>query len=258
MPGDLAEYAEFANHLADESGAFIRPLFRKKIDVISKADESPVTEADRGAERVMRAIISERHPEHGIVGEEYGAENADAEWVWHLDPIDGTKSFITGSAQFASLIALCQNGKPVVGIINQPVNNERWVGVDGKQTTFNGNPISTRQCEGLGDATLYTWGAECLLGPNAGVMQELVRTVQLTRFSADGYAYGLLSLGFVDIVADEGMSPHDYLALAPVVKGAGGLITDWDGREIEYGVGEKTLAVGDARLQRAALNILQG
>jgi inositol-phosphate phosphatase/L-galactose 1-phosphate phosphatase/histidinol-phosphatase len=258
MSGDLAEFAAFANHLADESGAFIRPLFRRKIDVISKADESPVTEADRGAERVMRALINERFPDHGIVGEEYGAENADTEWVWHLDPIDGTKSFITGSAQFASLIALCRHGKPVVGIINQPVNNERWIGIEGQQTTFNGEPISTRACAELDDATLYTWGAECLLGDNADQMQSLVSKVNLTRFSADGYAYGLLALGFVDVVADEGMSPHDYLALAPVVKGAGGLISDWEGREIEYGVGERTLAVGDARLQSAVFKILQG
>lgn len=258
MSGDLGAYASFAHHLADESGAFIRPLFRQKIDVISKSDESPVTEADRGAERVMRALINERFPDHGIVGEEYGAEKADAEWVWHLDPIDGTKSFITGSAQFASLIALCRNGKPVVGIINQPVNDERWVGIEGQQSTFNGDPISTRACASLEDATLYTWGAECLLGENANQMQALVRKAHLSRFSADGYAYGLLSLGFVDVVADEGMQPHDYLALAPVVKGAGGLITDWDGQEIEFGIGEKTLAVGDARLQQPALNILQG
>lgn len=258
MSGDLTEFAAIANHLADESGAFIRPLFRQKIDIISKADESPVTEADRGAERVMRAIINERYPDHGIVGEEYGAENADAEWVWHLDPIDGTKSFISGSAQFASLIALCRHGKPVVGVINQPVNNERWVGIEGLQSTFNGALISTRNCAELDAATLYTWGAECLLGENAEQMQTLVRSVNLTRFSADGYAYGLLSLGFVDIVADEGMSPHDYLALAPVVKGAGGLITDWQGRDIEFGIGERTLAVGDARLQAATLKILQG
>lgn len=258
MSGVLVEYAAFANHLADESGAFIRPLFRKKLDIISKADESPVTEADRGGERVMRAIINDRYPDHGIVGEEYGAENGDAEWVWHLDPIDGTKSFITGSAQFATLIALTRHGKPVIGIINQPVNNERWIGIDGEQSTFNGAPISTRGCASLDTASIYTWGAECLLGENADQMQALVRSAHLTRFSADGYAYGLLALGFVDIVADEGMHPHDYLALAPVVKGAGGVITDWDGREIEYGIGERTLAAGDPDLHAAALNILQG
>lgn len=258
MSGDLAEFAAFAGHLADESGAFIRPLFRKKIDIISKADESPVTEADRGAERAMRAIINERYPDHGIVGEEYGAEKADAEWVWHLDPIDGTKSFISGSAQFATLIALCRHGKPVVGVINQPVNNERWIGVDGEQTTFNGAPITTRKCPDIEAATLYTWGAEILYGEKGPVIRELIETVKLTRFSADGYAYGLLSLGFVDIVADEGMSPHDYLALAPVVKGAGGAITDWDGREIEHGIGAKTLAVGDPALRDTVLKILQG
>ncbi|WP_417516356.1 inositol monophosphatase family protein [Minwuia sp.] len=258
MTGDLTEFADFAGHLADESGAFIRPLFRQPIDIISKSDESPVTEADRGAERVMRAIINDRYPDHGIVGEEYGPEKADAEWVWHLDPIDGTKSFITGSAQFATLIALTRHGKPVIGIINQPVNNERWVGIDGQRSTFNGAPISTRRCAALEDASLYTWGAECLLGENANQMQALVRAAHLARFSADGYAYGLLALGFVDIVSDEGMKPHDYLALAPVVKGAGGVITDWDGRDIEFGIGERTLAAGDPALHAAALKILQG
>ncbi|WP_416898001.1 MAG: inositol monophosphatase family protein [Minwuia sp.] len=258
MSVDLQPFAEFAAELADELGAFIRPLFRRPLDIVSKADESPVTEADRGAEQVMRKLINARFPDHGIVGEEFGAENADAEFVWHLDPIDGTKSFISGSAQFVTLIALTRHNRPVLGVINQPVNNERWIGIEGQKTTFNGKPVSVRKCPDIADATLYTWGAEILYGPRGPAVKSLIETVRLTRFSADGYAYGLLALGFVDIVADEGMKPHDYLALAPVVKGAGGHITDWQGREIEFGIGEKTLAVGDRTLHEAALNILQG
>lgn len=258
MTGDLDSFAAFAGELADRAGEFIRPLFRRPITIHSKSDESPVTEADRGAETVMRKLINERFPDHGIVGEEHGAEKPDAEWVWHLDPIDGTKSFITGSAQFVTLIALTRHGKPVVGVINQPVNNERWLGVEGRPTTFNGKPTSTRACADLADAVLYTWGAECLEGANGATLKRLTDRVALRRFSADGYAYGLLSLGFVDIVVDDDMKPHDYLALAPVVSGAGGRITDWDGREIEFGVGARTLACGDAVLHRAALDLLAG
>lgn len=258
MAGDLTEFAAFAGELADRSGEFVRPLFRRPITIHSKADESPVTEADRGAEKVMRALIAERFPDHGVVGEEFGADRPDAEWVWHLDPIDGTKSFITGSAQFVTLIALTRRGKPVVGLINQPVNGERWLGVEGEKTTFNGAPSATRACDDLASAVLYTWGVECLEGPNGAALKRLTDSVGLRRFSADGYAYGLLSLGFVDIVVDDDMKPHDYLALAPVVKGAGGCITDWDGREIEFGVGARTLAAGDPAIHARALELLGG
>ncbi|ANK80169.1 MAG: hypothetical protein TEF_04735 [Rhizobiales bacterium NRL2] len=258
MTGDLQTFADFAGELADRAGDFIRPLFRQPIEIVSKADESPVTEADRGAERVMRGLIGERFPDHGIVGEEFGAENPDAEWVWHLDPIDGTKSFITGSAQFVTLIGLTRHGKPVVGVINQPVNGERWLGVSGRPTVFNGRPVTTRACADLGAAALYTWGAECLEGENGPALRRLTESVGLRRFSADGYAYGLLAMGFVDIVVDDDLKPHDYLALAPVVEGAGGCISDWDGRAIEFGVGARTLACGDAAIHARALELLRG
>lgn len=258
MSGDLKEFAAFAGELADAAGDFARPLFRKPIDIISKDDASPVTEADRGAEKVMRALIAARYPEHGILGEEFGADRADAEWVWHLDPIDGTASFITGSAHFTTLIALTRDGVPVVGVINQPINHERWVGIEGRPSTFNGQPIATRACATLADAAMYTWGMECVLGDNGDRFQSLIRATKRARFSADGYAYGLLASGFIDLVADETMKPHDYLALAPVVKGAGGRITDWQGNEIRFGIGEYTVASGDARVHEQALRILQG
>ncbi|MEC9347730.1 MAG: inositol monophosphatase family protein [Pseudomonadota bacterium] len=258
MAPDVDVYVDFACELANIAGGVIRPWFRQPIPVDTKADRSPVTVADRGVETALRGAIQDRFPDHGIIGEEFGATNGGAEWVWHLDPIDGTKSFITGSPLFATLIALTRNGIPVLGVIDQPILRERWVGVDGRPSTMNGRMIRTRACAGVDSAVFYSWGPECYDGENGDNMRRLAERTALRRYSADAYAFGLLALGLVDICCEDGLKPHDYLALAPVVNGAGGRITDWQGNAIRYGVGAQTIATGDPALHDKALELLAG
>lgn len=256
MAPDIDVFADFACELANIAGGVIRPWFRQPLPVDTKADNSPVTVADRGVETALRGVIADRFPDHGIIGEEFGALRADSEWIWHLDPIDGTKSFITGSPLFATLIALTRDGEPVLGVIDQPILRERWLGITGRPTTMNGRMVRTRPCERVENAVFYSWGAECFEGANGPAMRRLADQAALRRFSADAYAFGLLALGLVDIVCESGLKPHDYLALAPVVNGAGGRITDWQGNAIRFGVGEQTLASGDAILHEKALALL--
>jgi histidinol phosphatase-like enzyme (inositol monophosphatase family) len=215
--------------LAAESGAFIRPLFGQRIAVESKADQSPVTAADRGAEELMRTHIKKRFPDHGIIGEEYGSERADAEFVWVLDPIDGTKSFITGVPLWGTLIGLLHRGEPVLGCIHQPVLQQLMVG-DGHSTTLNGRTVRVRPCPRLADATLLTSDVLNLAKHQHGpACDRLVAQVKLYRTWGDCYGYLLLASGLADICLDPIMNPWDIAALVPVVRGAGGVISNWQG-----------------------------
>lgn len=255
-PAVPAEYITFADRLADAAGQVIRRYFRTPVPIDIKADHSPVTAADRGAEEVMRGLINAEFPDHGIFGEEFGNERVDADWVWYLDPVDGTKSFITGSAQFGTLIGLAYQGRPVLGVIDQPIQGERWLGVAGRVTTFNGREIASRHCDDLSRAVLYSWGAEIYDGENGPAMRRVTDQVYMARYSADCYAYGLLSMGFVDLVIEDGLKPYDYMALAPVVNGAGGLMTDWDGNEIVAGCSDRVIAAGDRQLHAKVRELL--
>lgn len=216
--------------LAAESGSFIRPLFgHRGLAVESKADASPVTAADRGAEELMRAMIRKRFPEHGIIGEEYGSERENAEFVWMLDPIDGTKSFITGVPLWGTLIALLHQGQPILGCIHQPILGQLMLG-DGQTTTLNGRPTRVRLCAGLADATLLTSDPLNLAKyQDPAACDRLVSQVKLYRTWGDCYGYLLLASGLADIALDPIMNPWDIAALIPVVRGAGGTITDWNG-----------------------------
>jgi myo-inositol-1(or 4)-monophosphatase len=216
--------------LAAESGAFIRPLYgHRGLAVEAKADQTPVTAADRGAEELMRGLIKKRYPDHGIIGEEFGSERPDAEFVWMLDPIDGTKSFITGVPLWGTLIALLYRGQPVLGCIHQPVLGQLAMG-DGTTTTINGRPTRVRSCAALADATLLTSDP---LNPakhqNGAAYDRLARQVKLTRTWGDCYGYLLVASGLADIMCDPIMNPWDIAALVPVIRGAGGMITDWQG-----------------------------
>lgn len=216
--------------LAAESGAFIRPLFgHRGLAVESKADQSPVTVADRGAEELMRGMIKKRYPEHGIIGEEYGSERADAEFVWMLDPIDGTKSFITGVPLWGTLIALLHQGQPILGCINQPILAQLVVG-DGISTSLNGRPTRMRPCQRLADATVLTSDP---LNPskyqNGAAYERLASQAKLCRTWGDCYGYLLLASGLADVMLDPIMNPWDIAALVPIIRGAGGVITNWQG-----------------------------
>lgn len=244
--------------LADAAGAVVRRYFRQPIAVEDKADTSPVTIADREAEAAMRRLIAERAPGHGIFGEEWGTERLDAEWVWVLDPIDGTKAFITGKPSFGTLIALLHRGRPVLGIIDQAVIGERWVGRAGVPTTLNGRPLATRACPEPGLAALYATGPEIFPAADRDGWERLKAEVKLVRYGADCYAYGLLAAGFVDLVVESSLKPYDYLAMVAIIEGAGGIVTDWEGEPLGLGSGPRVLAAGDARLHARARALLAG
>ncbi|MSU65852.1 MAG: histidinol-phosphatase [Opitutus sp.] len=253
---DLTPYHAFLVELARESGDFIRPLFGQPgLAVETKADLSPVTAADRGAEELLRARIGKRFPAHGVIGEEFGSERADAEFVWVLDPIDGTKSFITGVPLWGTLIALLHRGQPVLGCINQPILGQLMIG-DGTTTTLNGRPVRTRPCPRLADATLLTSDTLNLAKHHRPAANDrLARQVKLFRTWGDCYGYLLVASGRADICLDPIMNPWDIAALVPIIRGAGGAISNWQGGGAYPA--ESTVAAGTPELHAqviAALN----
>ena len=251
-------FLAFALSLADAAGDVIRPYFRKPLAIRDKADLTPVTAADRVAEETMRALIEERFPEHGILGEEFGRVREDAEFVWSLDPIDGTKSFISGVPLFGTLIALTRGGRSILGVIDQPILRERWVGAVGRPTTLNGAAIRCRACPVLAAATLFATTPDMFKGEDAASFARVSDKVKLTRFGADCYAYGLVATGFVDLVLEASLEPYDFCAMVPIVEGAGGVATDWRGRSLHLASDGRILVAGDRRLHGAALALLGG
>jgi inositol-phosphate phosphatase/L-galactose 1-phosphate phosphatase/histidinol-phosphatase len=253
-----SEFVDLATRLVNVARPIVKQYFRTPIDVIRKGDESPVTIADREAERVMREILDADVPDHGINGEEWGLKNPDAEWCWHLDPIDGTKSFISGSLGFGTLVGLTYRGEPMLGVIDQAITDERWFGTKGQGTTLNNVAATTRKCEDIAEAHLYTSGLGYLIDEKEAPFMRLRRACGNTRYSHDCYAAGLLASGFVDLLVEVNLSSHDIAALAPVITEAGGVITDWRGDALSYGGGIDTvLAAGDPKLHAKALEILE-
>ena len=245
-----------ANRLADAAGEAIRPLFRSNWAHEAKADASPVTEADRAAEAAMRRLLDAEAPRDGIIGEEYGAERPEASRQWVLDPIDGTVSFMAGRPIFGTLIALLQDGWPILGIIDQPIAGERWVGALGRPTLFNGAPARTRACRNLGDAVLATTGPQYFSDHDGEHFMALAAKTSHKRmvFGGDCYNYGLLASGHIDLVVEAGLKLHDFAALAPIVEGAGGTMCDWNGDPLSADSakenGGHVIALGDpARLE---------
>ena len=252
----LDGFIALAIELADAAGAAIRPHFRQRLTVEDKSDLSPVTIADRAAEAAMRRLIIERFPDHGIIGEEFGRERDDAEFVWVLDPIDGTKSFISGVPLFGTLIALARHGRPIVGVIDQPISRERWLGVEGRATTFNGAPIRCRECPALAGATVFATSPDMFQGDNAAAFARVAGAAKLVRFGADCYAYGLLAHGFIDLVIEAGLKPYDFSAMLPIVEGAGGVATDWQGAPLTVESDGRVVVAGDRRAHDEALALL--
>ncbi len=251
------DFITLAHRLADAARPIIKQYFRTPMEIDDKDDSSPVTIADREVERAMRDILSQAAPEHGIIGEEWGEDHADAEWVWVLDPIDGTKAFITGKPCFGTLIALTHRGKPVLGVIDQAITDERWLGALSHGTTLNGGKVETRPCKDISKAYAYSTGPE-LFGPKTRkAWDRIVGSVKNARYGADCYAYALLATGFVDLVIETGLKIHDFAALVPVIEGAGGIITDWHGKALSLKSDGKVCAAGDKRLHAQALDILQ-
>ena len=251
-------YIDFAHALADASGGIIRRHFRTPFAVEDKSDASPVTVADREAERAMRSMIAERYPGHGIVGEEFGNERPDAAEVWVLDPIDGTRAFVAGKPIFGTLIALLRDETPVLGIIDQPVLGERWIGAAGLGSRFRGEAIGTRRCADIGRAILNTTSPELFEGADRNAFRRLSRSVRSTGYGGDCYAYGLLASGHIDLVVEAGLKTYDFCALVPVVEGAGGRITDWRGEALGPRSAGRVIAAGDPGIHEKALELLAG
>lgn len=251
-----AALINLVGRLADAAGQIIRPLFRQPIEVVEKADHSPVTAADREAEAAIRQILTAERPRDGIIGEEFGREREAASLVWVIDPIDGTKAFITGRPLFGTLIALLRDGDPVLGVIDQPVIGDRWIGAAGHPTRFNGRPVHTRSCPSLGRAIGATTSPDMFVGDDLPAFQRAATACALMTYGGDCYSYGLLAGGFLDVVIEASMKLYDYAALVPIVTGAGGVITDWHGRALADGGDGRVLAAGDRTVHAEAVRVL--
>ncbi len=255
-------FAAFVDELAAVSGETIRPFFRSALGVENKSRSGgfdPVTAADRAAEAAMRALIKRTFPEHGVIGEEFPAERSDAEYVWVLDPIDGTKSFICGLPAWGTLIALTRRGEPIYGMMHQPFTREHFSG-DGAGARYRGpagdRALRVRACAALADAVLCTTSPLLMNQADRQCFGRVEQAVRLSRYGGDCYAYCVLAAGHIDLVIETELKPHDVLALVPIIEGAGGIITTWEnGRPHDGG---RILAAGDRRVHAQAMKLLQG
>jgi myo-inositol-1(or 4)-monophosphatase len=255
------DFAAFVDELATVSGETILPFFRTALSITDKGrgNFDPVTAADHAAETVMRTLIHRTFPGHGIIGEEFGAERADAEYVWVLDPIDGTKSFIAGMPAWGTLIALLRRGEPVFGMMSQPFTRERFSG-DGEFARYRGpageRTLRVRSCADLQDAVLFTTSPRLMNGADRAAFGRVEEAVKLSRYGGDCYAYCMLAAGHIDLVIETELKPYDVLPLMPLIAGAGGTITSWEGGPPH--AGGRIVAAGDARMHAAALAMLKG
>ena len=255
------EIINFANHLADLSGEVIRKYFRQDLGEIKKDDHSPVTLADKETETVIRSAITQKFPDHGVVGEEFGSINPNAQYQWVIDPIDGTVSFVMGQPIFGTLISLCFEGKPILGIIDQPINGERWLGYFGCQATLNGKKIKTRNCTDLSEAILCTTSPFFFQGKDLEMLGKISAQTKYQShggiiYGGDCYLFGLLAMGQIDIVIERGLKNFDFMALVSIVKSAGGVITDWAGKELDINSDGTILACGDKNLHQKILGMI--
>jgi histidinol phosphatase-like enzyme (inositol monophosphatase family) len=256
----------FAHRLADASGEVIRPYFRKRIEITNKGANGPkpffdpVTEADKNAESAIRALIKSERPTDSILGEEHGHESGTSRLTWVLDPIDGTRAFITGRHTWGTLIALCEDGEPVLGIIDQPILGERFVGVPDKSeliTAAGTQPLRTRPCATLASAvvsTTHPWGY--FNRNQRAAFEGVCNAARMSYFGGDCYGYALLAMGFIDVIVEGRLAPWDVAALIPVIENAGGMVTDWDGNRFKNR--GSVIAAGDKRVHAEVVKMLKG
>ncbi len=252
------DLAGFAGRLADASGPLIRDAHRDGFAAEAKGDGSPVTNVDVAVEDRLRAMIAAAYPSHGIVGEERGTTLADGGPVWVIDPIDGTLPFLAGIPVFGTLIALIEDGAPLIGVIDMPVTNERWIGCRGRPTTHNGAVIGVGPCDDLAGALMSTSNPDFYGADDGAAFERLKAAVRWTVYGGSCLAYGRLASGRTDLGIDVAFDPLDYLALVPVIEGAGGVISDWRGAPLTIDSGSRILAAGDARRHAEALEMLAG
>ncbi len=248
----MEAFTTFAEELADRAGEVLTRYFRAPLDVVSKSDASPVTIADQEAEEAMCALIRQTYPDHGIFGEESGRSNIDATYQWVLDPIDGTRAFIAGIPTFTTLIALCKDGAPILGLINQPISGERWI-----NGTLNGKKITTRKNSTLKNAAIGTTSLPYYFSSDEAARFERVRQASAhIVIGGDGYGYAMVANGQLDAFIDTCLKPYDFCALVPVIEGAGGVITDWQGKPLTIHSKGDVLACANKELHTQALRIL--
>ncbi|HEY7998358.1 MAG TPA: histidinol-phosphatase [Pseudolabrys sp.] len=255
------DFSSFVDQLASVSGETILPFFRTALAVDNKKARGfdPVTAADRAAEQGMRALIVKNFPNHGVIGEEYGAERTDAEYVWVLDPIDGTKSFIAGMPAWGTLIGLMRFGEPVFGMMHQPFIREKFSG-DGGGAHYRGpagnRELHVRSCESPADALLFTTSPLLMNKSDRADFVRVENAVKLSRYGGDCYAYCMLAAGQIDLIIETEVQPYDIVPLIPVITGAGGVVTTWENGPAQGG--GRIVAAGDKRVHQAALEMLKG
>jgi inositol-phosphate phosphatase/L-galactose 1-phosphate phosphatase/histidinol-phosphatase len=253
-PAFLAQAQADAERFVVASGPIARAHFRTSLDIVKKADLSPVTIADRAIEAELRRLIGEAYPRHAIFGEELGQEDR-GQFTWVIDPIDGTKSFITGIPLFGTLLALAWAGKPLIGVIDMPAMAERWVGgPDG--TTLDGAPAHVSACTRLEEARFCATTPDMFAGAERDILERVSRATPFRRFGGDCYLYGLLASGHVDLILEAQLKPYDFMATVPVVEGAGGRITDWRGEPLTIKSDGRALAAATPELHAAALKLI--
>lgn len=251
------EFLAFAERLADQSGKMLLAVKDTILEVDIKSDASFVTTTDKSIETALRAIILETYPDHGILGEEFENLNLDADYVWVLDPIDGTAAFVAGIPVYGTLIGLAYKGRPYIGVINHPITSDRWVGVSGRMAEHNGTPVRVRSC-----ASVETAYATC---SNPDFMNEdeltrftvLRKRVQYVQYGGSCYSYGVLASGRTDLSIDSGLEPFDVYASAAIIEGAGGFMTDWSGNPITFDMEGHVIGAGDKARLDDAINLLQ-
>ena len=253
----LPEFVQFAHSVADAARRPSLQYFRAGPELHIKADGSPVTVADRETECVIRDLLSRSYPQHAVVGEEHGWTPSDQPYTWVVDPIDGTKSFLAGAPTFGMLLALLYDGAPVLGIIDIPALDERWCGVAGQAASMNGRPAKTGSCTAVEQAVLTIISPDKLEGGERPAVDALSCVARVRRYSSDGYSHALLASGYVDMVVAVGQQPFDYLAVVPVVEGAGGCISDWAGKPLGLDSDGRILVTATPELHREALSVLR-
>ncbi len=260
----MQDLIAIADAALDASGVAIRPYFRIGLSADDKSDESPVTAADRKAEEILREALAKATPDFGIIGEEFPSHNAGAKYVWVIDPIDGTRAFITGRTSFTTLLGLLEDGVPVLGFIDQPITRERWAGgraVAPRFTGSYGGTPGTRQGVGLAGAEFSATSPEMIAGAGdeaVGRFNKLKQAAKRTYWGGDAYSYGLLALGQIDLIAEHDLKPWDWAALGPVIESAGGVVTNWAGAPLKLGCDGSVLASANAQLHKEALAVLNG
>jgi len=253
------DFSNFVDRLAQISGETILPFFRTSLEIENKKPGGfdPVTAADRAAEAKMREEISNNFPEHGILGEEFGILLPDAEYVWVLDPIDGTKSFISGMVAWGTLIGLMRFGEPVFGMMHQPFTREHFSG-DGGAAHYRGpagnRDLHVRDCASLSDAVLYTTSPLLMNKADRAKFVRVENVVKLSRYGGDCYAYCMLAAGQIDLIIETEIKPHDIVPLMPIIAGAGGIVTTWENGPAQGG--GRIVVAGDKRVHAAALKLL--